>query len=378
MQRRTIITMCPSWPGQFKSVINACARDHNIVAVCQVAKPEYIACHDNLTILHDLPFSVGAFSQNAIEFATGVIRIKRHLKDRGIVPDIALIQSGFGIEALSDVLFPDIPVIGYFEWYSTGESTTHDTFTHPANMLMNAESVRFANRCSVTIVPTRFQRAQFPLDVRKRMLVVHEGIDTDFFSPAPLRKEHPFSITYVSRGLEKARGVMQFFSIVVRVLAQRPSTIVKVVGEDKCFYEQTNTSYRNEALKLLGPVLSKRVEFLGVVSKEGVRDVLQSSDLHVYFAEPRGISWSVLEALSCGCLTMISNLDGLKEVIGDAKHCLPVDHNDIDLCVAKTIDIIDDPNRWEHVRVNARNFVLSHFDAKAGGDAWRRIVAALI
>jgi hypothetical protein len=55
--------------------------------------------------------------QNAAQFALGIIRIKEHLKGLGLKPDLAFIQVGFGLEILSEALFPDIPTIGYFEWY---------------------------------------------------------------------------------------------------------------------------------------------------------------------------------------------------------------------------------------------------------------------
>jgi len=87
--KKTILTICPSWPGQFKSMINACnasGNDYNIVAICQTAKHElsvlflyflfvntsrYIHRHDNMTILHDLTFTVGNMHQNAAHFALG-------------------------------------------------------------------------------------------------------------------------------------------------------------------------------------------------------------------------------------------------------------------------------------------------------------------
>jgi|JI10StandDraft_1071094.scaffolds.fasta_scaffold14562_8 hypothetical protein len=89
--KKTILTICPSWPGQFKSMINACNADggYNIVAICQIAKPElvvflftsfelrllnmarYIHRHDNMTILHDLTFTVSNMHQNAAHFALG-------------------------------------------------------------------------------------------------------------------------------------------------------------------------------------------------------------------------------------------------------------------------------------------------------------------
>lgn len=55
--KKTILTICPSWPGQFKSVINACnAADgagYNIVAICQIAKPELKQTHCVTSFNHE-------------------------------------------------------------------------------------------------------------------------------------------------------------------------------------------------------------------------------------------------------------------------------------------------------------------------------------
>ena len=101
----------------------------------------------------------------------GVLRIKEHLKGLGLKPDLAFIQVGFGLEILSEALFPDIPTIGYFEWFE------NENAIDPYNMLLNTITSDYAKRCSALITPSQFQRNQFPVDIRRKLMVLHEGID---------------------------------------------------------------------------------------------------------------------------------------------------------------------------------------------------------
>jgi glycosyltransferase involved in cell wall biosynthesis len=75
-------------------------------------------------------------------------------------------------------------------------------------------------------------------------MVLHEGIDLELFKPASVRLlDAPQQvITYVCRGLESVRCFLEFISTVKLVLLERPNVIVRIVGEDKAFYETTDKS----------------------------------------------------------------------------------------------------------------------------------------
>jgi hypothetical protein len=123
------------------------------------------------------------------------------LKGLGLKPDLAFIQVGFGLEILSEALFPDIPTIGYFEWFE------NENAMDPYNMLLNTITTDYAKRCSALITPSQFQRNQFPVDIRRKLMVLHEGIDLELFKPSPVRllDSPQLVITYICRGLESVR-----------------------------------------------------------------------------------------------------------------------------------------------------------------------------
>jgi glycosyltransferase involved in cell wall biosynthesis len=55
--------------------------------------------------------------------------------------------------------------------------------------------------------------------------------------------------------------------------------------------------------------------FLGHVAPEQLAEVLCLSDLHVYLTVPFVLSWSLLNAMACGCVVLASDVDPGREVI---------------------------------------------------------------
>ena len=64
-------------------------------------------------------------------------------------------------------------------------------------------------------------------------------------------------------------------------------------------------TYREQMLREVGAALDPaRVHFLGALSHAQYLCVLQVSRVHVYLTYPFVLSWSMLEALSAGCLVV--------------------------------------------------------------------------
>lgn len=87
------------------------------------------------------------------------------------------------------------------------------------------------------------------------------------------------------------------------------------------------------------------------------------------------------EAFACGCVVIASDVDGLREVTGDANGgwCILTDHNDFESTKKKILDVLDhrDDERIRLFRLNARKFVENNYDARINGDKWRTLIDAL-
>ena len=130
--------------------------------------------------------------EEAVLDGQAVVRALMGLRDQhDFVPDVIIGHTGWGSTLYCKDLYPDVPLIGYFEWYYNikgsdvlyfpGEKTGIDSFfrirTRNAHHLLNLAA------CDVRFTPTEWQKAQFPKEYQQDMQVIHEGIDTNFCRP---------------------------------------------------------------------------------------------------------------------------------------------------------------------------------------------------
>jgi glycosyltransferase involved in cell wall biosynthesis len=239
------------------------------------------------------------------------------------------------------------------------------------------------------ISPTHWQASIFPERFRKRITVVHDGIDTDVVCPNPnvrltllteqgekltLSREDEV-ITFVNRNLEPYRGYHIFMRALPDILQRRPKARVLIVGGDQVSYaappdpeKYGNRSWKQIFIDEVRPRIADkdwaRVHFLGNVPYQAFVSLLQLSSVHVYLTYPFVLSWSLLEAMSAGCAIVASNTQPVREVIEDDKTGRLVDFFDVAGLAESVCSLLDAPEDRLRLGVNARAFVREHYDLR--------------
>jgi glycosyltransferase involved in cell wall biosynthesis len=74
------------------------------------------------------------------------------------------------------------------------------------------------------------------------------------------------------------------------------------------------------------------------------------------------LSWSMLEAMSTGCLVIASNTPPVTEIIPDGVNDILVDFFSPEQIASRVEEALDNPDRMKPIRLQARQTILAKYD----------------
>ena len=306
------------------------------------------------------------------------------LASSGFIPDVIVAHPGWGEALPIRTIFPKARLIIYCEFFygNEGRDVGFDPEFAPIGMdgnvalqLKNAATLLALSDCDAGLAPTAWQRSTFPKIFHDKIAVLHEGVDTATVKPDPaasirlpsgrLLTAKDEVVTFVARNLEPLRGYHIFMRALPRILAQRPNAEILLIGGHGTSYGAPppagatwQSIFRDE---VAGRIDLNRVHFLGHLPYRDYLRALQVSSAHVYFTYPFVMSWSLLEAMSAGCLVIGSDTTPVREVL-TADNGIVAPFFDVAELSERVIEALADRERFRGIRAAARQTILDRFD----------------
>jgi glycosyltransferase involved in cell wall biosynthesis len=280
----------------------------------------------------------------------------------GLRPDLVVGHGGL-VPTLLLREVHDCPQVDYCEYYFAprGRDLTYRVDLPPAEpapfypRCINATTLVNLTAADAGYAPTHWQRDCFPERFRHKIAVHFDVIDTELYRPRPVPRVlagRPVPagtrlVTFVARGLESMRGFDLFPEVADRVGRTRADVLFVVVGGEETYYgwdlhHTGGVSFKQWALARR-PYDMSRFVFLGQVEPAELARVLCLSDLHVYLSVPFVLSWSLFNALACGCVVLAGDVAPVREVIVPDRHGLLEPLFDVDRLAAAAGRVLDDP-----------------------------------
>ena len=224
------------------------------------------------------------------------------------------------------------------------------------------------------LCPTRFQVSQFPDWMQGRLTVMHDGVDTELHSPGDGRAilarwgvpADAEILTSITRGMEPHRGFPETMRALALLQRQRPRLHALIGGEDRVAYGAAlpqGDSWKRRMLAELDLDLS-RLHFTGLLSRRDMVEVMRASDVHVYLTVPFVLSWSLLDAMSTGCLIVASDTAPVREFMTDGRTGLLVPPHDPVALAGRIAAALDAPDGLRRLRTRARARIVETLDAR--------------
>ena len=384
-----ILFLHPNFPAQFRHLAATLGKDKKNQVVFgtnrregQIAGVTKVLYGKSRTARADTHHYVRPL-ENAVLEGQAVYRLAQTLKDKRFTPDIVYGHSGWGPTLFVKDIFPKAKLLCYFEWFYRAHGSDADFDpSDPINAddearirIKNAPILIDLYSCDRGLAPTYWQRQQFPQEFQDKIKVHHDGIDINFFQPNPVAKlvlprinldlsEVDELVTYVARGMEPYRGFPQLIETISILQKKRPQCHFVIVGKNRVAYGKTlpeGQNYKDVMLEKF-PLDMNRVHFTDLLPYSEYLQVLQASTVHVYLTRPFVLSWSMLEALSTGCLIVGSDTPPVKEVIEDGVNGLLVDFFNPQQIAARVIEALDNPDKMAKIRQRARETIVEKYD----------------
>jgi glycosyltransferase involved in cell wall biosynthesis len=302
--------------------------------------------------------------------ANALLRLRRD----GFTPAFVYSSASGGYGLYGKDVFPDALHVSRVNWFHdrNGRRLASGREGRPPRLAEDFASAQVGNlfqynallTSDMAVATSQWQKEQYPPELRSRIRVIPDGVDTRFFSPAPGRRfvcdELDLAgvtelVTFSRRRTGPAVGLAAFAGSLPHIFSLRPGCHALIMVEDKEEAERTLAA-------VSGPDLAGRAHVIGFSTVHAYRALLRASTVHVYGTAPFTLSAALFEAMSCGALLAGSDTPPVREIVRHGVNGFLVDVQDVRALGETVVELLARAPRFASIREEARRTVVRDYD----------------
>jgi len=235
-----------------------------------------------------------------------------------------------------------------------------DIATHQGVIWRLIRRTVFRSSLVVFTVAKRFS-AQIERESGRKAIVIPTGTNPDYYKPLydkdGIRRKYGFDIcdfiVLSLSSLVELKCVDDIIKAVEIVNTKHPHTKLIIAGEGPLRPE----------LEKLSAKLNVECLFTGYIGESIKRELYNIANVYVLASSSEGMPFSVMEAMSCGCVCICTDVGGLSEIINDSINGYLTQPHEPHLMANKIGDIMTLSELQLHlINDKARQTILHNYD----------------
>jgi glycosyltransferase involved in cell wall biosynthesis len=189
--------------------------------------------------------------------------------------------------------------------------------------------------------------------IDRRIIIVNNGVDTNFFAPKERNDMKEPYILYTGR-LDSRKGLVDLIESAKYVCQEHYDIKFILTGKGPI------KKYLERRINELG--LKKNFYFAGFVARSKLLEYYQNATVYVLPSYYEGLPTTLLEAMSCGIPSIATDVEGSSELITDGETGLLVPPRDPKKLAEVILKVLDDEELRERISINARRHIVDNYD----------------
>jgi len=201
-------------------------------------------------------------------------------------------------------------------------------------------TVRTLNRATLVLAVSEANRKEALQWTARDVLVVPLGVDTDFFSPVTGPREGVITVASITHGATVRKKGLDVLLETARLLSDIPFVIAGPISPEW-----------STRLRSMAP---PNVRITGWLQPEQLRREYRNAKVYAQLSAHESFGLALAEAMSCGCVPVVSDRGSLPEVVGPTGTVAP--YGDVAATARATRQALDSGDG-----VSARERILQNY-----------------